>query len=342
MTPEEKEYKEQQEGQQSPQSSMYDFDGFVNSYKSGDKPFVEALMTAYQKPEPRITPEQEKKARTASAITDSLTTLADILGHTHGVKIRDKKGEKTNTQQTNARIEALKDKYEQDMLRYNALQAGAIKDDFAAQLRASMGNHQQKAQLEAEARNEARRAANTKQKREWQLEDEERKIKQSRDQAEWEMENIYKPKLAETDKYNARNEYRRQATTAALKGNKNTFEISVPEGTAGAEYDQYTGRWFKRETISPERQQSIISNLPEGKARYIENNGLYREQNSIDAYGQTRTTEVPWSDADVVKYYLENDYKNISPEWRVPQTTQSQSRGTVRTQQQQQPRGNVR
>ena len=322
MTPEEKEYKEQQERQQkdwkesfqpkqdtTPKSEArqagwqdtfqpghserqvkqsglppsFDFDGFVNSYKSGDKPFVEALMTAYQKPEPPITPEQEKKARTASAITDSLTTLADILGHTHGVKIRDKKGEKTSTQQTNARIEALKDKYEQDMLRYNALQAGAIREDFLNQLRIAQGNHQQEVQHHNRQAEIERINKETDRNRQWQLEDEERKRKNAKEDAIWTRDEITLPQMRAQESIYASRQNRANSGTAA-KTDKNIFEISVPEGTAGAEYDQYTGKWFKRETISPERQQSIISNLPEGKARYIENNGLFREQRSTNAY----------------------------------------------------------
>lgn len=321
----------------------FDYDGFTASYANGEKPLVEALMGAYTKPEKRISPEQEKKARTAAAISDGLASLAEIAGYSSGVKIRNRSADKTSTQKTADRIESLKDKYEQDMLRYNTLKSGAIREDFASQLRSSMNNHNQNVQHQNRQAEIARLEAEAAKKRDWQIEDEERKRKNAKEDAEWTRDNVTLPQMREQGRIYTSMQNRVNSGTTA-KADKNIFEISVPEGTSGSEYDQYTGRWYKKETISPERQQSIISNLPDGKANYINKHGLYREQISTDAYGQSRTSEVPWSDADVVKFYLENDYKQLSPDWRVPrQKTQQQQRGTVRgSQQSQQQRGSVR
>ena len=328
MTNEEK--KQEQEQYELP--PIFDYAGAVNAWESGEKPFVEALMSAYKKPEQRLTPEQAKKARTAAAISDSLTSLAEMFGYTQGVKTRDRTGKKTSVQTTNEKIDFFKDKYEQDMLRYNSLKGNAMREDFATQLRASMAGHQQQAQAQQQAADRAYQEEAYQRQRKDRQEDSKQAIKDKQEYAEWEFENVYKPKLQAQQRYNPRVTGRSSTTTTS--SSKNIFEFSVPEGTEGADFDPHTGKWYVREELTPARQQSILSNLPGGKAKYIEENGLFREQQQEDAYGQTKITKQPWSDADVIRFYLEN-HSNIRSQNQPYQ-------GQVRGQNTNQPQGNVR
>lgn len=354
MTPDEEKNKEQQNietqdyNKQIDSAPMFDYAAFSKNYQSGEKPFMDALMEGYVKPEQRVSPEQEKKIRRASALTDGLVSIAEILGHASGVKIRDRSKDKTNQQQTTERLEKDKDRYEQDLLRYNSTRANAQSQDFAQQLRAEMNRHSENRQTALLKAEDGRRTSERTQAREWKKEDEANKIEIDRSQALWKRDNIDIPNMELTDKYDQRKVSRRKASTPQRNTptEKNVFEISVPQGTAGAEFDQYTGKWYKSESISPARQQSILSGLPGGKTNYVEKNNLFREQLTTDALGQTRTSQAPFSDAEIVKHFLENDYRKIAPQWKKthpatyatpalnepqqPATNQSQQRGNVR------------
>lgn len=347
ITEEEKKKEQQQVEEQSYQQQIdnlpiFDYDGFSKKYQSGEKPLVEALMGGYVKPEKRITPEQEKKAKRAAALSDGLVSLAEIFAHGTGSHVRDRSGQKTSQQQTRDRLDELTDKYKQDMLRYNAAYGNANSQDFLQQLRAETNRHQEQRQGMVLKADDARRQAEAKQKREQQKEDDANTIVQKREQAEWELKNITEPTLKMQDKISANKEYR-SSQNKPPQIDKNAFEITVPEGTQGAKYNQHTGTWYVRESLEPARQQSIISSLPGGKTKYVEDNELYKEQLSTDAYGQTRVSQVPFSDQEIIKHYLENEYRNIAPAWRTPQAQpQQQANSQITTQSQPRRKGNVR
>lgn len=104
--------------QQIDNTPYFDREKALQEWKDGGKPLVDAIMSNYKKPTPELTPEQENKARFASSLTDSLTSLAEMFGHGQGARIRNREG-KSNTQSTNERLQQLRDKYEKDQLRYN-------------------------------------------------------------------------------------------------------------------------------------------------------------------------------------------------------------------------------
>lgn len=346
MITEEKDKEQEQSYQQQIDNlPTFDYDGFSKKYQSGEKPLLEALMGGYVKPEQRITPEQEKKAKRAAALSDGLVSLAEIFAHASGTNVRDRSRQKTSQQQTRDRIDEMTDKYKQDMLRYNSAYMNAQNQDFANQLRFETNKHQENRQGMLLKADDVRRQSEARQKREWQKADDEDKIVQQREQAQWELENITKPKLKLQDEINAKNQYRQESISSRNKPpqvDKYAFEISVPEGTPGAEYNNYTGEWYKRESIDPAAQASILAKLPGGKSKYVEDNELYRDQLSTDALGQTRTTQMPFSDQEIVKHYLENGYREISPAWRRPQTQPQQQANSQTTTQSQPARGNVR
>lgn len=340
----------QQYNQQIDSAPLWDHNAFTNSYQTGERPLMDALMSNYTKPEQRITPEQEKKARRAAALTDGLTSLAEIFAHASGTNVRDRSGQKTSGQQTRDRLDELTDKYKEDMLRYNNARDNAMRQDFAYQMRAEMermNNERQSGILKAN--NEATvRAA--EQKRKDKIEDEERKTTQDREQKEWTRDNIDIPKMERQQRYDREKQYIKDgaASSRAKENDKNAFEVSVPKGTAGAEYNEHTGAWYVRESLDPARQQSIISSLPGGKTEYIDNNELYREQYSLDNQGKERITKVPFTDQQIIQHYLENGYRNIAKAWKKPHPATyavpalNEANTQITTQSQPRRKGNVR
>jgi hypothetical protein len=286
----------------------FNYNQFYKDWKSGGKPVVEAILSNYRKPEPKLTPEQEKRVKTASAITDSFTTLAELFAHGQGARVRNRQG-KTNMQTTNERLKQIEDKYLQDSLRYGTAKSNAEMQDFAQQLKAAMQTRGEKRNniilraeyakaLEEESRKNRQTAA-----------DEERKRNNARTDELWTFENITKPTLAERDKYDSRSVSRRAYTDRQeSKQAKDLFEIPISEGTEGAVYDPYTGRSYISREIAPERQATILANLPGGKQQYIIQNKLYKTYNYKDEVGNTREQVVPFSDSEIIKHYLENDY----------------------------------
>ena len=147
------------------QIPSFDYNSFRENWKKGQKPMMEALMGAYQKPEVKVTPEQAKRAKNASAISDAFSSLAEIVTLAQGGAVRNRGGQ-SSQKNTNDRLQALQDKYEQDMIRYNTLRGNAEMQDFQQQLKAAMAADGQKRknillraeyakQLEAEARKAA-------------------------------------------------------------------------------------------------------------------------------------------------------------------------------------------
>lgn len=346
MITEEKDKEQEQSYQQQIDNlPTFDYDGFSKKYQSGEKPLLEALMGGYVKPEQRITPEQEKKAKRAAALSDGLVSLAEIFAHASGTNVRDRSRQKTSQQQTRDRIDEMTDKYKQDMLRYNSAYMNAQNQDFANQLRFETNKHQENRQGMLLKADDVRRQSEARQKREWQKADDEDKIVQQREQAQWELENITKPKLKLQDEINAKNQYRQESISSRNKPpqvDKYAFEISVPEGTAGAQYNQHTGTWVLKESLDPARKKSILSNLPGGKMAYAEKNNLYKSYSSKDEAGVMREQISMFSDDEIIQHYLENGYREISPAWRRPQTQPQQQANSQITTQSQPARGNVR
>jgi len=298
-----------------------------SDWQSGKKPILDALMSNYVKPERQITPEQAKRAKTAAAISDSLATLAQMFAYSQGARVRNPQG-RTSMQTTNERLRAMQDKYEQDMLRYGTARTNAEMQDFNQYLRDAMNAHGQRRQ---NILYKAQRAQQIEQARAKAAADE---AKYKRDQAD---------KTAAADKkferdmalVRERAKYRSSGggggARASAAASKNIFEIPVTPGTQGAEYDDYTGRTYLKQEIPPERQATIISNLPGGKQQYIIKNKLYKTYSYTDDFGKLREQVVPFSDAEIIKWYLENDYYNrapqspasgqqrqSAPEWKIP------------------------
>ena len=118
---------------QSPYSN-FDYDRFIEEYQRGEKPLLDILMRNYTPPQQEVTPEQAKRAKFAAALTDSFKTLAEIYGQNKGAYIRNRGNEKTNAQVTNDKLRVIRDKYEQDMMRYNLMKNNAEMKDFLQRL----------------------------------------------------------------------------------------------------------------------------------------------------------------------------------------------------------------
>lgn len=127
------------------QMPSFNYDAFRENWKVGEKPMMEALMSAYTKPEQKITPDQARRARNASAISDAFTGLAEIFAHSRGANVRNRAG-KSSMRTTNDRLQEIQNKYEQDMIRYNTARGNAEMQDFQSQLRAAMEANGQKRQ----------------------------------------------------------------------------------------------------------------------------------------------------------------------------------------------------
>ena len=106
-----------------------DYNKVLEDYNISKKPILDAIMSNYKKPEPQIDPEQEKKAKFGAALTDTFGSLAEMFAHGQGALVskRDTPGA---TQTTNARLQALKDKYDKDMLQYGAVKSNAELQDL--------------------------------------------------------------------------------------------------------------------------------------------------------------------------------------------------------------------
>ncbi|NDV46105.1 hypothetical protein D0T49_03495 [Paludibacter sp. 221] len=142
---EEKKQSYNQYEQQIEEMPAFNYNQFVSDWKEGGKPIVEAIMSNYSKPEPQITPEQEKRAKFASALTDSFSSLAEMFAHGQGAHIRNREGN-TSSQTTNARLDAIRDKYNNDLTRYQTMRGNAEMQDFNQMLKAAMDARGEKRQ----------------------------------------------------------------------------------------------------------------------------------------------------------------------------------------------------
>lgn len=115
--------------QQLLQDDPFDYNKAMNEYKGGRKPLLDAIMSNYKKPEKQINPEQEKKAKFGAALSDTFGSLAQMFAHGQGARVQRNQGA-SSTEKTNARLQAIRDKYEQDLTQYQTIKGNAAVQDL--------------------------------------------------------------------------------------------------------------------------------------------------------------------------------------------------------------------
>lgn len=142
----------------------FNYSKFQQEWKQGDKPILNAIMSNYTKPEQKVSPQDEKRAKFSASITDAVSSIAQMFAHGKGAMIQRNASNASSTNTTNARLKQIQDKYENDLLRYQSVKGNAEMQDFNQQMKSSMdakGQKRQillyKAQQEAKAMEEARR-----------------------------------------------------------------------------------------------------------------------------------------------------------------------------------------
>ena len=115
--------------QQLLQDDPFDYNKAMDEYKGGRKPLLDAIMSNYKKPEPQINPEQEKKAKYGAALSDTFSSLAQMFAHGQGARVQRNQGA-SSTEKTNARLQAIRDKYEQDLTQYQTIKGNAAVQDL--------------------------------------------------------------------------------------------------------------------------------------------------------------------------------------------------------------------
>ena len=139
----------------------FDYQKAIEDYKTGQKPILDAIMSNYKKPEQQIDPEQEKKAKFGAALTDTFSSMAEMFQHGQGGLVQ-KRDTPSSTQTTNARLQAIKDKYDKDMLQYGALKSNAELQDlnmYLSNAREAAGKKREYKLYKAKAAQEAEKAA---------------------------------------------------------------------------------------------------------------------------------------------------------------------------------------
>lgn len=111
------------------QDDPFDYNKAMDEYKGGRKPLLDAIMSNYKKPEKQINPEQEKKAKYGAALSDTFGSLAQMFAHGQGARVQRKQGA-SSTEKTNARLQAIRDKYEQDLTQYQSIKGNAAVQDL--------------------------------------------------------------------------------------------------------------------------------------------------------------------------------------------------------------------
>ena len=107
----------------------FDYNKAMDEYKGGRKPLLDAIMSNYKKPEKQINPEQEKKAKYGAALSDTFGSLAQMFAHGQGARVQRNQGA-NSTEKTNARLQAIRDKYEQDLTQYQTIKGNAAVQDL--------------------------------------------------------------------------------------------------------------------------------------------------------------------------------------------------------------------
>ena len=168
--------------QQLLQDDPFDYNKAMDEYKGGRKPLLDAIMSNYKKPEKQINPEQEKKARYGAALSDTFGSLAQMFAHGQGARVQRNQGA-SSTEKTNARLQAIRDKYEQDLTQYQTIKGNAAVQDLNMHLSTAKEASGKKRQyLLYRAKQAAEEAENDK-KRQQEKEDIATKFDQSKELA---------------------------------------------------------------------------------------------------------------------------------------------------------------
>lgn len=270
----------------------------------GGGPVLDIFSRYFPAPEKQITPEQAKKAKFAAGLTDSFASLAEMFAHGQGARIRNREG-KGSIGTTNDRLQSIQDKYDKDMLQWNAVRYDAERQDMkdmlsdANERRGELRQHNYyKIKREEDALGKIRDRQQLEEDRDW-------KTTKAQEQAQWEFDNIYKPKMELQDAYDRKQTARRARYSGGGGHNPNLYEIPVQSNTPGAQYDPYTGQYYLEQNIPPQRQQTILANLPNGKRAYIEENQLYRKVQRTNEMGKLVDDVVPYSDQEIIRFYLQ-------------------------------------
>ena len=166
--------------QQLLQDDPFDYNKAMDEYKGGRKPLLDAIMSNYKKPEPQIDPEQEKKAKYGAALSDTFGSLAQMFAHGQGARVQRNQGA-SSTEKTNARLQAIRDKYEQDLTQYQTIKGNAAVQDLNMHLASAKEASGKKRQyLLYRAKQAAEEAENDK-KRQQQVEDNKLKREQQKE-----------------------------------------------------------------------------------------------------------------------------------------------------------------
>ena len=168
--------------QQLLQDDPFDYNKAMDEYKGGRKPLLDAIMSNYKKPEKQINPEQEKKAKYGAALSDTFGSLAQMFAHGQGARVQRNQGA-NSTEKTNARLQAIRDKYEQDLTQYQTIKGNAAVQDLNMHLaNAKEASGKKRQYLLYRAKQAAEEAENDK-KRQQEKEDIATKFDQSKELA---------------------------------------------------------------------------------------------------------------------------------------------------------------
>ena len=168
-----------------------DYNKMWEDYNTRKKPLVEAIMSNYTKPTPQITPEQAQKAKFGAAMTDTFSTLAEMFAHSQGGRVQPRStGSSTGT--TNARLQALQDKYAQEQQQYGAIHSNAIMQDFNRALETERYNNNAKRTFYLNKQQQEEKAREREfQQKKFEAEEEDRKARREIEKKKVENTAIY-------------------------------------------------------------------------------------------------------------------------------------------------------
>lgn len=180
--------------QQLDQIDKVPFDGqkIYEDWSTSKKPVLDIIMSNYKRPEIEIDPEQARRAKYASSITDALTSIGEMFAHGSGAYVRNRAGQPTSTQRTNATIQSARDKYEQQMQKYQSVKGNAMLQDFNQYLQNKDKESGNKRNFIIRKAEQEHKSLLAEQARKEQMEKEQRALKDKKELIEYESK--FKPK----------------------------------------------------------------------------------------------------------------------------------------------------
>lgn len=274
----------------------------------GGGPVMDIFTKYFPKPEKQITPEQARKAKFAAALTDSFAGLAEMFAHGNGARVRNRDG-KSSVKTTNQRLQEIQDKYDKDLLQWNAQRYGAETKDFTDLMADEMAKRGEKRSYIYYKANQARAAEAAALKRKQDLEDEARKREQAKEDAKWEIDNIFKTKLDIQDKYDQRQVARRAAYSRRSGSSVSIPVLYNPKDTRNTpKTDQVTGMQFVETQIDREDFDAIV-NAAMNDPRY--DHLFYKTTPSRDGWSEPTRVPIPQTQEQklrIVSAYLNDQY----------------------------------